>query len=243
MRGIILQTMKELVKYIQELHRQKLTKLEIQEICQAAGWSKADIWQAIAKVYKLPPPPVAPAAKLASLSTAAADQSTLPDKKPRQGSFSLWIAFEYILLFISLYVMAISLGLLWSVFVRRWFPDLELERYSSSYREHISMMLGSMAALVVSWPLFSLFFYDIKKKEISSPGIRDIISRKILIYLTLVVTFVVMTVNLITVINAFLSGSITTQFVALTTIILSISGTIFWYYLGQVRQDRALQQT
>ncbi len=232
-----------LVNYVQKLHHLKLTKLEIQEICQAVGWSKADIWQAIIEVYKLPPPPVAPAPKFASLSTEGTDQSALTTKKPRQGSFSLWIAFEYILLFISLYVMAISLGLLWSVFVRRWFPDLQLEQYNSSYNESLSMMLNSMAALVVSWPLFSFFFYDIKKKEISLTGVRDIISRKILIYLTLVVTFIVMTINLITVINAFLSGSITTQFIALTAIILSISGTIFWYYLGQVRQDRALQQT
>lgn len=224
--------MQPVFQYVQQLRNSGLTILEICELSKRIGLPQHEVTEALFKVFNLPFPPTS---------------ATARSKSSAVGSFSLWLSFQYILQFISLYVMAIALGLLLGTFVSYWFPDVVQDIPSfagTSYdrmQEMYSTIQSSTAALIVSWPLFMFFFYSIKKKEIESPVIRDLASRKILIYLTLVVAFVVMTINLIMVVNNLLVGSITSRFVANSLIILSIAGTIFWYYLGQVRQDRAAQ--
>lgn len=224
--------MDELIAYIHQLRVSGLNLLEIKGLCVGAGYQPADVVRAISQVYKLPLPP---------------SPKSITAKNKAFGSVSLWLSFEYILQFISLYVMAISLGILLSSYVGYWLPDVVMDyaAYSPTPFDRLQALYSTIqactAAQLVSWPLFTFFFYFIKRKELDSPAIRDLVSRKILIYLTLIVTFVVMIINLIMVVNSMLDGSITSRFIANSAIILSIAGTIFWYYLGQVRQDRAAQ--
>lgn len=214
--------MPQLVGYVRQLREKGLSVQDIKEVCVSAGWSSRDVWQAIGEAYELPAPPPVSSTKNRSL-----------------GSINLWITFQYILLFISIYVMSISLGLLLITYIARWLPDPSV---GYLYQDGtLATIRSCLAALLVSWPLFTLFFYQVKRKEVVDPHVRDLSSRKILIYLTLIVTFIVMTINLIMVLNALLDGSITSRFVANTAVILSIAGSIFWYYLGQVRQDRLAQ--
>jgi predicted neutral ceramidase superfamily lipid hydrolase len=94
-----------------------------------------------------------------------------------------------------------------------------------------------MASLIVSFPLFAFFFLRITKRTIEDVSIRMLKSRKFLIYLTLVVTFIILIINVITLVYTFIGGNITVNFFLKFLITLIVSGMIFAYYLYEVRED------
>ncbi|OGH39152.1 MAG: hypothetical protein A3B44_01900 [Candidatus Levybacteria bacterium RIFCSPLOWO2_01_FULL_38_21] len=155
----------------------------------------------------------------------------------------MWDAFEHILMFISLYVLATSIALTLYFFIDKWFPGVTTESYyrsSSSNDLNLNLLRGYLAALIVSFPLFAFFFLHITKRTMLNPTIRSIKSRKILIYITLVVAFIIMLYNIISTVYNLLSGNITFNFVLHLLITLSVTGIVFVYYLYQVREDRKI---
>ena len=173
------------------------------------------------------------------LPPAPPPTSDMGVKIPQQKG-SMWDAFEHILLFISLYVLATTVALALLTFVDRWFPYVD---DTSSYSVwngdwQKSLLRGYISAIIVSYPVFSFFFYRVTKRTLANPALRLLKSRKILIYLTLVITFIIMLGYIIGTIFSMLNGNITMNFVFRLFVILGISGFIFTYYLYQVREDR-----
>jgi len=161
----------------------------------------------------------------------------------KPSSTTMWDAFEHILMFISLYVLATSIALTLYFFIDKWFPGVTTESYyrsSSSNDLNLNLLRGYLAALIVSFPLFAFFFLHITKRTMLNPTIRSIKSRKILIYITLVVAFIIMLYNIISTVYNLLSGNITFNFVLHLLITLSVTGIVFVYYLYQVREDRKI---
>jgi hypothetical protein len=165
------------------------------------------------------------------------DHDEDPNTNMMFGAPSMWDAFEHILLFISLYVLSISIGLALYFFIDEWFPAITQYSQSDSYWRYNSLR-GFIAAIIVAYPLFSFFFWRVTKRTLQNPGLRTLKSRKALIYLTLIITFIIVVCYVIGTIYAFLSGDLTLNFILHFLVTVLISGIIFGYYLQQVKEDR-----
>ena len=177
-------------------------------------------------------------------STPAPVSQIQPSTQPtgvKPSSTTMWDAFEHILMFISLYVMATSIVLVLYYFIDKWFPGVTQARYSYSNDDwQLGALRGYLAALIVSYPLFAFFFLNTIKRTISNPLLRIIKTRKILIYLTLTVTFIIMLIYLIQLVYKLLSGDVTVNFMLHLLALVSVTGVIFVYYILEVKGDRKI---
>lgn len=165
----------------------------------------------------------------------------LPTAERSATQYGMWVAFEYILLFISLYVLSTALALAIHFYIDRWLPDIANDYYKigSSLSSFQNMLLrGYLAAIIVAYPLFSLVFLHLIKRKKEDPGILELKSRKVLIYLTLVATFVFLLYNIIQIIYNFLGGNISFNFILHFLLTIGVSGSIFGYFLNEVKGDR-----
>lgn len=157
--------------------------------------------------------------------------------------YSMWDAFEHVLLFISLYTVAISIALMLHLFVDKWSPDIFRSGYgfSPSFASFQPYLLrGYMAALIVSYPIFSFLFLKIAGRTKNLPSLRNLRARKIFIYLTLIGTFIISMISIIQIVLNFLNGNITVNFLLHFFVTFGISGLIFMYYVSQVKGDRQI---
>lgn len=214
---------KELSDYIKKARDQKISDLEITNSLLKAGWSNEDIKLALSDASSLEvPKPSSPAVPIKS------------------SHYGMWIAFEHILLFISLYVMATSLALTLHLFVDKWLPGVPVDgsigRYIDTFRS--TLLRGYLASLIVSTPMFSLLFLHITKRVKEDQNMRSLRPRKILIYITLIGTFLFLMYSLIKIIYTMLGGNLTLNFILHFLVTSGVSGIIFAYYLNEVKEDR-----
>lgn len=219
----------ELEKYINAARERKVSDEVIKSELIKSGWSESDVLEALTSKpstgIDVPPPPV-----------------------PR---FGMWVAFQYILLFISLYVTATAVSsiLHYAVddFIRDPLDKTGYDRYSGfAGFDYFSLLFGDqllilLAALIVAFPIFGALFLIVKKEAIAKPAIRGLKTRKILIYITLVITFLILVGHLIGTIYSFLSGTVTTRILAHLVVTFAITGSIFAYLLREVWEDRKSQ--
>ncbi|MBI3380290.1 hypothetical protein HY029_06070 [Candidatus Gottesmanbacteria bacterium] len=150
-----------------------------------------------------------------------------------------WDTFEHILMFISLYVLATSLGLMLHAFIDKWVlavPPNSVKDYFSLFLQ--TLIRAYLAALIVSYLLFAFFFLRITRKTIENPILRTLMPRKMLIYFTLVVTFLIFIYKIISTVYTILNGNITSNFILHLLVTLAISSIIFSYYIYQIKDDR-----
>lgn len=162
---------------------------------------------------------------------------TVVSSQPEKESF--WDTFEHVLLFISLYVYAISLTLMLHRFIDAGFP----ENYSSRSFYHPGMIdknlvRGYMASLIVSFPLFSFFFLRVKERVLKYPSLIHLRSRKQLIYMTMVVAFVIVLLNVISIVISFLDGNTNLNFFFHFLATVTVASIIFAYLLNEVKSER-----
>lgn len=201
----------DLEKYIQAARENKISNADIKSQLLKSGWDEKDVDQALAPTSTsiiMPPPPA-----------------------PR---FSMWVTFQYFILFISLYISATALGGLLNYGVDNLFPD-KIYGLSSITKSFIN---GYLSALIVAFPIFAVLFVILGKQALEKPVIRQYASRKQLIYFTMVVTFLIMIIHLITTVNGFLNGQTTANSLGHFGVTLLIAGAIFLYLLIQVKEDR-----
>lgn len=215
-----------IISYITAARKKDLSDRTIKNNLLDAGWTVEEVETALAEELKVPVPEGQKTASPRSIRHEPGAAGTM------------WDAFEHILLFISMYVLAFTIGATLILFVDRWVPGVpDVYDYGNdAYR--LSTLRGFIAALVVSYPLFSFFFLRITKRTFDHPDIRGLKARKFLIYLTLVVAFLIVIGNVISLVFNFLNGNVTPNFFLKFIVIVSISGVIFSYYLQQVKEDR-----
>ena len=155
-------------------------------------------------------------------------------------SLGMWDSFQHILLFISLYIMATSIALILNFFVDKWFPGVSTLLYGYTAQDTYSSTIfsGYSAALIVSFPFFAFFFLETNKRKIQYPEIVNLKSRKVLIYFTLVMTFIIMISHLVAVVFQFLNGNVTLNAFLHFLVTIIVAGSIFAYYLYDIRHDR-----
>lgn len=206
----------ELEKYIQSARSQGANDESIKSQLINSGWSETIVSEALAPKQSageinLPPPPVP--------------------------HFGMWITFQYIILFISLYTSTTALGGILHHGVNQLFQDpLEVSRYSSGFGN--VFLNFYIASILVGFPIFAFLFIALKRQVEQKPAVRNIKARKILIYITLIGTFLIMIGHLIGTLIGFLGGNLTIQSAAHLGVTFIVAGSIFFYLLNEVREDR-----
>jgi MFS family permease len=207
----------DLDKYVETARSKNLSDEAIKAELVKSGWSEGDV--------------------NAALSPKTAGVGLPPPPQPR---FGMWISFQYIILFICLYLVASSVAGIWHEAVNKLLPDpLSVVSYDYYMREVTnSFIKGYIAALIVGYPIFAILFLWLKKQVLQRPQIRNIKARKILIYLTLVVTFLFMIGHLIYTVVELLNGSASGRSFAHLGVTCIVAGSIFGYLLFEVAEDR-----
>lgn len=205
----------ELSVFIEKARQSKATDEQIRAALLQHGWAPDAIDGALrpaSSLETLAPPPPAP-------------------------HFGMWIGFLYIILFISLYVFATALGGVAHYAVDEYIKDsldqVDYTKYIGQY-----LMQTYLSCLIVGFPIFAFLFLIIKRQVIKNHAIKGLRVRKILIYLTLVGTFLIMIGHIIGTVYGFLGGTVTLRAAAHLGVTFLVAGTIFVYFLLDVWGDR-----
>src|SRR3989338_916343 len=138
----------------------------------------------------------------------------------------------------ALYVSAVSLINLLFQTIDYAFPDA-LAHYGDPYSTGIRL---AIASLVIIFPLF-IFLSRLNGKDFAVwPEKRELAVRRWLIYLTLFVAGIAVVVDLIALVNTFLSGEITTRFALKILAVLIIAGGVFGYFIYDLRKGGPLRR-
>lgn len=141
--------------------------------------------------------------------------------------------FLHLLGIITLYISAASLIALLFQYVNIYFPDLLSPVYYSSVAWPIRW---AMASLIIIFPVYILVSWMLNKDYSQHPEKRELKIRKWLVYFTLFLAALIITTDLVTLVYNFLGGELTVRFVLKILIVLVITGTVFGYYLLDLRQ-------
>ena len=141
--------------------------------------------------------------------------------------------FLHLLAIVTLYWSAVSfITLLWQ-YINYFFPDA-LNYYPASFS---GPMRFAIASLIIVFPVFILVSWYLNKIYAREAVVRESKVRKWLLYFTLFVTSITIIVDLITVINTFLEGDLTTRFILKALSVLLVAGVVLGYYLDDVRRE------
>ncbi len=204
----------DLTGFIREALNRGLPRDEIRDVLSQADWSDEEVRGGL-------------------LSFAEID-FPIPVPRPRP-SLSAREAFEYLVLFGTLYMSAFSLGSLLFQFINLAFPDpLWSQNAIDAIPDNIRR---SIASLVVATPIF-LYVARINSRAIAlSPLKRTSPVRRWLTYLTLAIAGGILIGDATTLIYNLLDGEVAARFLLKVLTIGGITGTAFVYFLSDLRRD------
>ena len=148
-------------------------------------------------------------------------------------------AFLYLVSFIALYVFAFSLGALAFGLIDFAFPDSLLRRDNFPSGGEAT----AIASVIVAFPLYLFLTRWLTRQVEADPERRQSLVRRWLTYLTLVVGAGIILGDLIALLANVLMGDPTVRFALKAVVILVIAGSIFGYYLWDMRRTEAVVST
>lgn len=155
----------------------------------------------------------------------------VPNRKPY---LSAKEAFLYLVMFMTLYISAFSLGMIIFEFINRAFPDALMNSY---YMNDSSTIRGALSAMIVAFPIFLGVSSKLHKTITKDPMKRSSKIRKWLTYITLFGTTAIIIGDLIGLLSSLLGGELTMRFVLKSLTVLLITGSIFGYYIWDLRSE------
>lgn len=204
----------DLQQFVKDALEKGVSRPKIQEVLLHAHWQQDEIKNAL-DLYADVDFPI-----------------PVPRRKPY---LSAREAFLYLVLFLTLYISAFSTGSLLFDYINRFFPDALNNYYSLD--ASAQSIRNATASLIITFPLFLFVSHLLRKAIQRDPEKRSSKVRKWLTYLTLFVAAGVIIGDLITLVSNLLSGELSTRFVLKVITVLLIAGTIFGYYLWDLRQE------
>ncbi|OGN05311.1 MAG: hypothetical protein A2831_01715 [Candidatus Yanofskybacteria bacterium RIFCSPHIGHO2_01_FULL_44_17] len=142
----------------------------------------------------------------------------------------------HLLAVVTLYVSVVAFITLWWQYINVLFPDILQNQGYYNYANYYDPIRLAMAALIVVFPIHIIISWLIGKEFKADPEKREIRVRKWLWYITLFISAVTIIVDLITLINNFLRGELTTQFFLKVLVVLIVAGAVFVYYLWDLKK-------
>lgn len=131
---------------------------------------------------------------------------------------------------VALYVSVFSLITLLFEYINYAFPDV-LEDYVDPYSGTIRF---AMASLIVLFPVFLLLMRLIRNDIARNAEKRDLWVRRWALFLTVFVAGAAIAVDLITLINYFLGGDLTTRFALKVVVVLLVAGAGLLHFLADI---------
>jgi hypothetical protein len=139
--------------------------------------------------------------------------------------------FLYVGAMVALYVSAFSLLALLFNYINILFPD-QLDFYRGNFSSAVRF---SIASLIIIFPTYLVLTKVLNKDVRKNPEKKGLWIRKWLIYFTLFVAGITIIIQLIRLINEFLGGDITTQFILKIVAVLVVTGAVFGYYIYDLK--------
>jgi preprotein translocase subunit Sec61beta len=131
---------------------------------------------------------------------------------------------------LALYVSVFSFSALFFNYIDIAFPDA-LNSYVDPYSSAIRL---AMAALVVLFPAYLVLVHFIRHDTIQNPAKRGLWVRRWALVLTIFVAGVTVAIDLVTLINTYLGGEITTHFLLKVLIILLVMSAGLMHFLADL---------
>lgn len=205
----------DLVDFVREALARKVPRSEIEQALQRGGWTKEQT--------------------RAALDAFVDTDFPLPVPRARP-YLSAREAFQYLVLFATLYASAYYLGSLVFDFINAAFPDpsQNLGEYRESVRDG---MRWAVSTLIVAFPVFLYASWLTSRAIRRDPVKRASKIRRWLTYLTLFIAATVLIGDVATLIYNLLGGELTLRFVLKVVTVAVIAGTAFIYYLRDLRLD------
>jgi hypothetical protein len=203
----------ELIGFVREALGRGLPRSQVEAVLRQAGWDARQVG--------------------AALSTFAPVDFPIPVPRPRT-SLSAREAFIYLLLFSTMYVVAFQFGSLLFDFINQAFPDPASSLTARIERESIRF---SVSSLIVALPVFLYMSRLTNRETTADPTKRMSPVRRWLTYLTLFVAACVLIGDVTTLVYSLLGGELTTRFVLKVLVVGAIAGTVFWFYVSDLRVD------
>ncbi len=204
----------ELTSFVKEALIKGSSRKDIEKALKNAGWESDEVKTALDQYADV----------------------TFPIPVPRRRPYlNAREAFLYLVLFMTLYISAFSFGTLIFQFINRWLPDVLQGGYmDSSISDAIRM---STSSLVIAFPVFYYVSWVLYKASQRDPDKRSSKIRKWLTYITLFIAAGVIIGDSITLVYNLLGGELTLRFTLKVLTIGAIAGTIFGYYLWDLRKE------
>jgi hypothetical protein len=203
----------ELIGFVRDALGRGVPRPQVEAALRQAGWDAKQV--------------------SAALAAFAAVDFPIPVPRPRT-SLSAREAFTYLLLFSTMYVVAFQFGNLLFDFINQAFPDPADNLDERFRRESIRF---SVSSLIVALPVF-LYMSRLTNRETAlDPAKRTSPVRRWLTYLTLFSAACVLIGDVTTMVYSVLGGELTTRFVLKALVVGAIAGTVFWFYVSDLRMD------
>lgn len=208
-----------LYKFLDTARERGATDETLVGLLRGRGWPEEDVYRALADHYEARGGVAVPAYK-------------------RSGSAK--DAFLYLLSFSTLATWAIGVGSVMFTLIERWIRDPLTSSYY--YGNSYYQMAGSLACIIVAFPVYLLVMRYIVREVDAHPEKLESAVRKWLTYIALLIAAGVVVGDLITFLTFFLRGELTTRFIAKVAVVLVLAGGIFWYYMGSLQKRSPSEQ-
>ncbi len=204
----------ELKKFVGEALAKGSTRPEIEGALQQAGWWETQINSVLDAFSK--------------------SEFPLPVPRPKP-YISAREAYWYLVLFSTLYLSAFGLGSSVFGFIEQTFPDA----IRGDYRIDRKIRWG-ISFLVVASPIFLFAANQVRRMLQADPTMLGSPMRKWLIYTALFVAGALFIGDATCLVYWFLNGELTTRILLKIATVAAISGTIYGYYVLELKRDERL---
>ena len=202
-----------LERFLREALTRGIPRDQIREALAGAGWSQAQIEEALATFADLPVP--------------------LPVPRPRPYT-EAGVAFQYAVLFVSMYLSAFHLGNLLYKLIDRAFPTAD-----GIVLPLLEAIRWPVSILAVSVPVYWYLYRRVMQEDQLDPNRRISPLRRKLTWLTLFIAACVLIGVFAGLIYSLLGGELTIRFVLKALTAGGIAAMAFGYYLRDLRLDGA----
>lgn len=204
----------ELLSFVRDALVRGLSRPQIEDALLKAGWESGQVKSALTAFAEIEFPIPVPRPK-----------PYLPARE----------AFMYLILFTTLYISAFNFGKLIFQFINQAFPDPAAPAGFVEYtREAIRW---AVASLIIAFPIFLFVSRLLTRAVKRDPSKRISKVRKWLTYVTLFVAASIIIGDLTALVYNFLGGELRPRFLLKVLTVGVISGSIFGYYLWDLRKE------
>lgn len=160
--------------------------------------------------------------------------------KPRMTPKDFFVQFGAL---ITLYISAGALLTLAFSLINRVFPDALDYGYYYSDSVYSAGMRFAIASLVIIFPTYLILLWLINKDSKVNPEKKNLGLRRWLTYVTLFVSAALALGDLVTLLNYFLGGEITTRFILKVLAVIIVAAGVFLYYFSDLRKTIDTRKT